>query len=108
MPLIALLSIMRFKKEWVTTSRFASRYNQLKLDLKVALLFFSAMIVWGSTFPIYERYTWFFFQYSIENGLILRSIICCFSFLLWATVFQLVLLVERLKSVECIGTGNQE
>ena len=35
-------------------SRFASRYNQLKLDLKVVLLFFSAMIVWGFAFPIYN------------------------------------------------------
>lgn len=100
LSLIALLSIIRFEKDWVTQSRFASRYNQLQLDLKVVLLFLSAMIVWGFAFPINERYTWFFFQYSIENGLTLGLSFAFLVLLLWATVFQLVLLVERLKSVE--------
>lgn len=102
LALLALASIMRFKKEWVTKSSFASRYDRLKLDLKVALLILSAMIVWGFTFTILHRYTWFFFQYSIENGLFLLLSFVALVFLLWATVFQLVLLVERLKNVETL------
>ncbi len=102
LALLALASIMRFKKEWVTKSSFASRYDRLKLDLKVALLILSAMIVWGFTFTILHRYTWFFFRHSFENGLFLLISFVTLVFLLWVTVFQLVLLVERLKNVETL------
>lgn len=102
LALLALTTVVRFKKEWVTQSRFASRYEQLKLDLKVALLILSAMIVWGFAFTILHRYTWFFFQYSLENGLFLLLSFAALVFLVWATVFQLVLLVERLKNVETL------
>ena len=40
----ALLTVIRFNKEWVMTSRFVERYHQLKLDLKAALLFLSAAL----------------------------------------------------------------
>ncbi len=99
LALVALLTVIRFRKEWVTKSRFATRYDQLKLDLKAALLFLSGCIAWSIIYLVLERYTFFFFQHSIENGVLLVGMFGVLVCFLWATVFQLVLLVERVKTV---------
>lgn len=97
LALVGLLTIIRFNKEWVLASRFMDRYNQLKFDLKVALLFLTACIILLLIEVTLQRYTWLFFQGSIENTVLLVGMFGLFVFFLWTTVFQLVLLVENLK-----------
>ncbi|MFJ7934119.1 histidine kinase dimerization/phospho-acceptor domain-containing protein [Sporosarcina sp. NPDC096371] len=93
----ALLTVIRFNKEWVMTSRFVERYHQLKLDLKAALLLLSAGIVWELAETVTWRYLGLFSQYRLENGVILGIQFGILVLLLWASLFQLVLFVERLK-----------
>ncbi|WP_342508100.1 MFS domain-containing histidine kinase [Sporosarcina sp. FSL K6-2383] len=97
LALVALLTVTRFNKEWVTTSRFVERYHRLKIDLKAALLLFSAGIAWNLVGEVVGRYLGFFSHYGLENGVILGMQVVILTCILWAIVFQLVLLVERLK-----------
>ena len=97
LSLVALLTVIRFNKEWVTMSRFTARYHQLKLDLKAALLIISGGIVLIFMFSLPYQYARLVVQHYIEDGVLLVGqfgILLCF---LWATVFQLILLIETLK-----------
>jgi len=93
----ALLTVIRFNKEWVMTSRFVERYHRQKIDLKAALLLVSAGVVWILVGDVIGRYSGFFSHYRLESGVILGIKFVFLMCFLWVTVFQLVLLVERLK-----------
>lgn len=94
----ALLSIIRFKKEWVITSRIGARYEQLKLDLKAVLLLVSASMVWMLAGDNSGRYLGYLPYYSLESSIISGFMFMVLIILVWATVVQLVLFVERLKT----------
>ncbi|WP_160117552.1 sensor histidine kinase [Filibacter tadaridae] len=97
LSLVALCTVFRFKREWVMNSQFVSSYNRLKMDIKIALLILSLLGVYVLLELIPGRFSWFFFQTSPENCIILVGLFVVLGFFLWTTVFQLVLLVERLK-----------
>ncbi|MEK5040186.1 sensor histidine kinase [Sporosarcina sp. FSL K6-3457] len=97
LSLIVLLAAIRFKKEWVTMSRFTTRYDQLKLDLKAALLIISGGIVLMFVFSLPYRYIRLVVQYNIEYGVLLVGMFSIFLCFLWVSVFQLVLLIETVK-----------
>ena len=97
LALAALLIVIRFNKEWVTTSYFVERYQRQKIDLKAALLLLSAGIVWILVGSTVGRYVNFFTHYRLEFGVLLGMTLVILMVFLWAIVFQLVLLVERVK-----------
>lgn len=97
LALAVVLFVLRFRKEWVTESSFVARYHQVKVDMKVALLLFSIYVVQILLEGVVSRYSWYFLHHSIENGIILGIAFVVLVFFIWATVFQMVLLVERLK-----------
>ncbi|WP_318614810.1 MFS domain-containing histidine kinase [Sporosarcina sp. YIM B06819] len=97
LSLVALLTVIRFNKEWVTMSRFTARYHELKLDLKVALLILSCGVVLIFVSSIPYQYIRLVVQYHISDGVLLVGMFGILLGFLWAMVFQLVLLVENAK-----------
>ena len=45
LALVALLTVMKFRKEWVLNSRFAPAYSRWKIDVKVIVLLATGLIV---------------------------------------------------------------
>ncbi|WP_188006767.1 K+-sensing histidine kinase KdpD [Sporosarcina sp. ANT_H38] len=97
LALAALLTVIRFNKVWVTTSYFVERYQRQKIDLKAALLLLSAGIVWVLVGNVVGRYVVFFTHYRLESGVLLGMTFVILMVFLWMIVFQLVLLVGRVK-----------
>jgi len=97
LALAALLTVLRFNKEWVTTSYFVERYQQQKMDLKAALLLLSAGIVWVLVENVVRRYVMLFTHYRLESVVLLGIAVVILMVFLWALVYQLVLIVERVK-----------
>lgn len=97
LALATLLTVIRFNKEWVTTSYYVERYQRQKIDLKAALLLLSASAFWVLLGNAVGRYVTFFTHYRLESGVILGMTLVILMVFLWAIVFQLVLLVERVK-----------
>ena len=96
--LIALLTVMKFRKEWVTGTVIADWYANVKIDLKAAALLMSALILVGYiNSESYNLPNFFTYQRLGRWGVGLTS------FFLWGVVmtallaFQLVNGVERWK-----------
>ena len=92
---VALFTVLRFRKEWVTEAELSVRYDQLKIDMKAALLLFSAVVAtrYFSTFG-------YNIIYSLlpQHGPVWWIWVVQFLFLTIAVAFitfQLVNMVER-------------
>ncbi|MEK3936146.1 MFS domain-containing histidine kinase [Sporosarcina sp. FSL W7-1349] len=97
LALIAILTFFRFKKEWVTESRLIDRYNAWKIDFRAALLLFCGFWAYAVLEMLPGRYSWFFFQPSIENTISLGGLTAFCVLLIAAIVFQLVAFWEQVK-----------
>ncbi|BAQ09691.1 signal transduction histidine kinase [Bacillus sp. OxB-1] len=97
LALIAMVTVFRFKKEWVTESRLFEQYNRLKIDFRVALLLFSAFWTFIALETIPGRYSWFFYRISVDNIVSLGILFVFYILFTSATAFQIVAIWERLK-----------
>lgn len=91
----ALLTIIKFRKEWVLHSRLASVYSHWKLDVKVALVMLT-----GGIFTIYIQSSIYraFRQFSsMSLGSISESIL---SFLLIGVLFTALLAFQVVHLIE--------
>lgn len=96
--LYLLFTRLKFRKEWVTESRFVQHYNKLKFDVKVFIFMFSILL----TFEFIHRdatYAFFYDDYYsgawTDQLLLLIALTIAVLFL----AFQLVNSVERWKQV---------
>ena len=48
---VALFTVIKFRKEWVTNTSLSARYDKLKIDVKAALFFLSILITTGIIYP---------------------------------------------------------
>ena len=97
LALIAMVTVFRFKKEWVTESRLFEQYNRLKIDFRVALLLFSAFWTFIALETIPGRYSWFFYRISVDNIVSLGILFVFYILFTSATAFQILAIWERLK-----------
>ncbi|MBE1555286.1 sensor histidine kinase [Sporosarcina limicola] len=97
LALAALLTVFRFKKVWMTGSRFSERYDRVKIDMRIALLIISLCGVFILLNIVPELYSYFFFQNNVGSWIELCISFIFLLFFLWGTIFQLVNIFERLK-----------
>lgn len=98
LALISLLTGMRFQKEWVTGTPIANWYSDVKIDVKVAAFFMSALILLefinGESYNLLN----FFTQQRLESWVIWLGTFFIAGVLMTALLaFQLVNSVERWK-----------
>ncbi|MFC5605114.1 histidine kinase dimerization/phospho-acceptor domain-containing protein [Sporosarcina koreensis] len=98
LALIALLTVMKFRKEWVTGTPIADWYSDVKIDVKAAAFFMSALILVESINSKSYNLLNFFMQQRLESWVIWLGTIFFGGVLMTALLaFQLVNSVERWK-----------
>ncbi len=96
--LIALFTVIRFQKKWILTDHLSIKYNWLKLEIRLALLFLAGLMTYFLVDALPYELSSLIYNTNFENWLDGLILIGFLFFFLWATVFQLVLLVDRLKT----------
>ena len=107
LALAVVLFVLRFRKEWVTENSFVARYHQVKIDMKVALLFYFNLCCtdfigrsWSVDIP------GIFCINSIENGIILGIAVCRFGTSSYGRRCSRWSTRGTFKSRRDVGTGN--
>ncbi len=95
--LATLFTKLRFNREWVTENRFAEKYDQLKIDMKVVLFGISILALRELLIIVSGRFHYFFFN-SFETWVMNITQFAFLLLFLLAVVFQLVNFIDRLKS----------
>ncbi|MCM3709519.1 sensor histidine kinase [Sporosarcina luteola] len=96
LALITLLTVMKFRKEWVTGTPIADWCSDVKIDVKAAAFFMSALILVESINSKSYNLLNFFTQQRLESWVIWLGTIFLGSVLMTALLaFQLVNSVER-------------
>ncbi len=98
LALIALLTVMKFQKEWVTGTPIADWYAEVKIDVKAATLFMSALIlvryINSESYNLLNLFT----HQSLERWVIWLGTFFIVGVIMTALLaFQLVNSVERWK-----------
>ena len=93
---VALFTVIKFRKEWVTNTRLNARYDKLKIDVKAGLFFLSILITTGMIYPNARNQT--ITSKSIRQIYLVQiSWLVIFAVAIAAISFQLVNCVERWK-----------
>ncbi|PIC73574.1 HAMP domain-containing histidine kinase [Sporosarcina sp. P17b] len=95
LALVALFTVMKFRKEWVLESRFATMYSRWKIDVKVILL-----LLTGSIVALYIQSAIYNAMYqltSLRLGVIGNVIV---SFVLLGILFTALLAFQATHLVE--------
>lgn len=97
LSVIVLFTVLKFGKEWVTENRFVSRYDQLKVDVKAAILFVTFFMTMqiinfqaSSLLNNYYGYYWGLWSDRIVWFTLLAIAVACIT-------FQLINMIERWK-----------
>ncbi|WP_153733086.1 sensor histidine kinase [Sporosarcina obsidiansis] len=96
LSLVALLTVVKFRREWVLFSRFAPAYSRWKIDLKAAVLLltvlFLANYIQTETWSILNKFT--YFTLGTAGNMVVSFLL--FGVLLTALLtFQVVHLIEQ-------------
>ena len=94
--LILLFTVLKFKKKWVTDSRFTVYYDRCKIDIKAIILFLTLLF---TAEPIYSRAVSVFFHNQYYTGIWTDRFVAFVILTLgiWFITFQLVNSIERWK-----------
>ena len=91
---VALFTIIKFRREWVTNTRLNARYDKLKIDVKAGLFFLSVLITTGMIYPTQPSH---YLEIYSANILVHISWLAIFAIAIAGISFQLVNCVERWK-----------
>ncbi|WP_153723368.1 sensor histidine kinase [Sporosarcina cascadiensis] len=98
LAIIALLTVVKFKKDWVIGTKEAVKYSRLKIDLRIVLLLLSAAILFVYLQSVAFNLPHELYPYSLGRYASNIMIFTIFGYLpAGFTAFQFVSLTETLK-----------
>lgn len=95
LSMIALFTVLKFRKEWVTDNRFVSLYDKLKIDVKGIMLFITFTITLGMVESQVTALIYFYHYSRLWTSQIFTFIILTMAVVF--IVFQLINMIERWK-----------
>ena len=88
---VALFTVFKFRKDWLTNTRLNTRYDRMSIDLKAALFFLSVLITSEMIFQNARPNHYF----HLDSGYI-------FSKGIWFVLFAIMIVVIAFQLVNCV------